>query len=190
MADPQSLQPSAASHSAASHSAEHQDLASDAVPPPPAAPELPRSCLTASLLGVVLIPLTIALSVWYFIPAVPEPVLPARIEYRPVAWPQDGSAPVELVPALTVTNPTDQPWQNISLAINKRFYFYYPESLPAGASCDIPLFLFRTSGNQAFRPQSQEIQLLTVYAQLPNGGRAILEQQHIGPRRKSPDERD
>lgn len=141
----------------------------------PPGPQLSKLTLTAALLVVTAIPVSLALSVWYFIPAKPEHPLNVEVTYMPVTWPPEKTAEAQLVPGVRLFNPSPDEWSNISLAINKQFYFYYPARLRAGQSCDIPLFLFKTGGNQAFRPRSQTIKLLTVYAQMPNGGRAVYD---------------
>jgi hypothetical protein len=70
-------------------------------------------------------------------------------------------------------NPTDQRWQNISMAINSQFYFYSPDPLEPDSDFSVPLAFFKTSGNQTFRPTTQRIKKLTIYAQLPSGRRAV-----------------
>lgn len=59
------------------------------------------------------------------------------------------------------------------MAINKQFYFYCPESVASESDFRVPLSFFKTSGNQPYRPTVVPLKMLTVYAQLPSGKRAI-----------------
>lgn len=137
--------------------------------------QLSQRWLTISLLAVALIPVTLAATVWYAIPTNPEPGLPVELALEPVAWPPGASADVRLMPGIRIHNPTDARWRNVSMGINKQFYFYCPEPLDGGGSLSVPLAFFRTSGNQAYRPTSVPLKKVTVYAQLPSGRRAIYE---------------
>lgn len=144
---------------------------------PPASNRLPglrlsRRWLTISLIAVTLIPVTLAATVWLAIPETPEPKLPVEIVFEPVPWPPEGPD-VRLMPGVRIHNATAEPWRNVSMAINKRFHFYCPEPVPAGGDFKVPLAFFKTSGNQPYRPTVVPLQLLTVYAQLPSGKRAI-----------------
>lgn len=138
-----------------------------------AAPQLSRRWLTISLIAVTLIPVALAATVWYAIPSNPEPELAVEVSLEPVSWPPDGQGEVRLMPGVRLHNPTNQRWQNISMAINSQFYFYCPEPLEAHSDFSVPLAFFKTSGNQTFRPTMQQIKKLTVYAQLPSGRRGI-----------------
>ncbi len=137
--------------------------------------QLSRRWLTISLIAVTLIPVTLAATVWLAIPESPEPNLPVEIAFQPVAWPPEGPD-VKLMPGLRIRNTTESDWRNVSMAINKQFYFYCPEPLPAGKDFQVPLAFFKTSGNQPYRPTIVPMRLLTVYAQLPSGKRAIRDE--------------
>lgn len=134
--------------------------------------ELSRRWLTISLIAVTLIPVTLAATVWLAIPESPEPELAVDVVLEPVPWPQDGDE-VRLMPGVHLHNNTEQSWNNVSMAINKQFYFYCPEPIAAGSDFRVPLAFFRTSGNQPYRPTIVPLKMLTVYAQLPSGKRAI-----------------
>jgi hypothetical protein len=88
------------------------------------------------------------------------------------------------MPGLRLHNPTDELLRNLSMAINGQFYFYSPEPLAPGSDFSVPLAFFKTSGNQTYRPTTQHIKKLTIYAQLPSGRRAIrelIEPQSVAP---------
>ena len=130
--------------------------------------------LTFSLIAVTLVPIVLALTVWWVVPATPETQLDAEIHLEPVSWPPNASD-ARLMPGLRIHNPTTERWTNVSMGINDQFYFYSPDPVEAGGDARIPLAFFRTSGNQAYRPTTVRMRKLTVYAQLPTGRRAILE---------------
>lgn len=141
----------------------------------PSVPQLSRRWLTISLIAVTLIPVALAATVWFGIPSRPEPKLPIEVFFEPVSWPPGGKEDVRLMPGIRIHNPTKERWQNISMAINSQYFFYCPEPLEAGRDFSVPLAFFKTSGNQAYRPTTQRIKKLTIYAQLPTGRRAICE---------------
>lgn len=134
--------------------------------------QLSRRWLTISLIAVTLIPVSLAATVWLAIPESPEPELAVEVVLEPVPWPPEGSD-VRLMPGVRISNTTSEPWKNVSMAINKQFYFYCPEPLPAGAEFRVPLAFFRTSGNQPYRPTTVPLKMLTIYGQVPSGKRAI-----------------
>ena len=134
--------------------------------------QLSRRWLTISLIAVTLIPLTLAATVWLAIPESPEPELAVEVVLEPVPWPPEGTD-IRLMPGVRIHNSTKEAWTNVSMAINKQFYFYCPESVPGESDFRVPLAFFRTSGNQPYRPTIVPMKMLTVYAQLPSGQRAI-----------------
>ncbi len=136
---------------------------------------LSRTQLTAALILVTLTPFLMVVGLWYSLPDTPEPVLPAEVRIGPEAWPNNSSPNARLVQCMILKNPTTQEWQNINLAINEQFYFFQPEPLQGGQQIHIPLKFFHTKGNQFFPPEKQKVKLITVYAQIPDGSRAILE---------------
>ncbi|MCA9134477.1 MAG: hypothetical protein KDA45_15010, partial [Planctomycetales bacterium] len=66
-------------------------------------------------------------------------------------------------------------WEYVNMSINEQFHFYHPDTLAAGEEIFVPLKFFHTKGNSFFPPESQQVKLLTIYAQIPSGRRAILE---------------
>lgn len=134
--------------------------------------QLSRRWLTISLIAVTLIPVTLAATVWLAIPENPEPELPVEVVLEPVPWPPEGDD-VRLMPGVRIHNTTTESWKNVSMGINKQFYFYCPEPISAGSDFRVPLSFFKTSGNQPYRPTLVPLKMLTVYGQLPSGKRAI-----------------
>ncbi len=133
--------------------------------------QLSRRWLTISLIAVTLIPVSLAATVWLAIPESPEAELPVEVVLEPVPW-QEGEE-VKLMPGVRIHNTTSGQWTNVSMGINKQFYFYCPEPIAAGSDFRVPLAFFKTSGNQPYRPTVVPLKMLTVYAQLPSRKRAI-----------------
>lgn len=119
-----------------------------------------------------------AATVWLAIPESPEPALPVEVVLEPVPWPPSGED-VRLMPGVRILNTTTEPWKNVSMAINKQFYFYCPEPIEAGGDFRVPLSFFKTSGNQPYRPTLVPLKMLTVYGQLPSGKRAIRDVKYL-----------
>ena len=136
---------------------------------------LTRKQLTAVLVLVTLIPFLLVVGLWFSLPETPEPVLPAEVRVGPMAWPTEGAPNARLVPCMILKNPTQDVWENIHLAINDQFYYFHPDSLSGGGQIHIPLKFFHTKGNQFYPPEKQKLKLITIYAQIPDGSRAILE---------------
>jgi hypothetical protein len=136
---------------------------------------LTRTQLTLVLVLVTMIPFFLVVALWYSLPLTPEPVLSAEVRVGPMAWPSEGAPDARLVPCMVLKNPTQDAWQNINLAINEQFYYFHPDPLPGGGQIHIPLKFFHTKGNQFYPPEKQKLKLITIYAQTPDGARAILE---------------
>ena len=136
---------------------------------------LTRTQLTAALILITLLPFCLVVVLYVTLPAFEDPVLQVEASVGPRAWPNDLSPDARVVPSLILKNPTDQDWQNVNLSINEQFHFLHPETLMAGEEIFIPLKFFHTKGNQFYPPESQELKLLTIYAQIPSGARAIAE---------------
>jgi hypothetical protein len=136
---------------------------------------LSRAQLTAALVLVTLTPFLLVIGLWFSLPNTPEPVLPAEVRVGPEAWPSSNAPDARLVQCMILRNPTQDEWRNINLAINDQFYFFHPDPLQGGGQIHVPLKFFHTKGNQFFPPEKQKIKLITIYAQIPDGSRAILE---------------
>lgn len=136
---------------------------------------LSRTQLTAALVLVTLFPFFLVVVLYTTLPVGEDPILQAEVEVGPRAWPSDQATDARLVPSVTLRNPTTDDWQNVNMSINEQFHFYHPDALRGGDKISVPLKFFHTKGNQFFPPESQSLKLLTVYAQIPSGRRAILE---------------
>ena len=136
---------------------------------------LSRQQLTAALILVTLLPFCLVVVLYSTFPTTEDPVLQAEVSVGPRAWPNDFSPEARVVPSLILKNPTQDAWNNVNLSINEQFHFFHPDPLPANGEIFIPLKFFHTKGNQFYPPDSQPLNLLTIYAQIPSGARAILE---------------
>ncbi len=147
--------------------------------PPPGPVKLPRVLtrrqLTLALILVTLIPFALVVVLYSTLPSFDDPVLQVDAAVGPRAWPSDNAPDARIVPSLILRNPTDEDWQNVNISINKTFHFVHPYPLRAGEEIFVPLKFFRTKGNQDYPPESQALELLTVYAQIPSGARAIAQ---------------
>ncbi len=77
------------------------------------------------------------------------------------------------MPGVRIHNSTDESWKNVSMAINKRFYFYCPDGVPGNGGLSCAAVVFQNLWQPAVRPTIVPMKMLTVYAQLPSGKRAI-----------------
>lgn len=137
-----------------------------------------RRQLTALLLGIPLAFVSIAWLLSKTGTIRPEAKLEVEIDVRAEAWtpPKSDGTDTRLYPCVVLKNPTTEPWKNVTIALNKQFYFYAHLPLDAGGVLVTPLEHFVTKGgNITFRPGSQQVHQLTVFAQLPNGERAVYE---------------
>jgi hypothetical protein len=148
-------------------------------PESPQADRLPRTLtrtqLTAALILVTLVPFLLVVALWYSLPNHPEPTLPAEVRVGPAAWTNGNTSEARLVPCVILRNPTADTWENINMSINDQFHFFQPNPLPGGGQIEIPLKFFHTKGNQYYPPEKQQLKELTIYAQIPDGSRAIWE---------------
>jgi hypothetical protein len=136
---------------------------------------LTRSQLTAALILVTLLPFGLVVILYYTMPDHRDPVLEVDVQVGPRAWPNDESPDARIVPSAILRNPTDEPWNNVNMSINEQFHFQHSEIIQPGEEIFVPLKFFHTKGNSFFPPESQQLKLLTIYAQLPSGARAITE---------------
>ncbi len=142
-------------------------------------PQLPNTLsakqLTWALILITLIPFGLVVLLYSTSPTGRDPVLQAEVRVGPRAWPNEQAADARLVPCVILRNPTADEWRNLNMSINEQFHFFHPEAVAPGEEVFVPLKFFHTKGNQFFPPESQELKLLTIYAQIPSGRRAILE---------------
>ena len=134
---------------------------------------------TLTLLFVVFIfgPIGCGLLLSYFTRKMPEPELEAAVRLETM-WvnPKGKDESPRLVPCVTVKNLTESPWRNLSIGLDGQFYSSEPKGIPASESFSIPLeaFLAR-NGSVRFPGGDRKIKLVTVFAQIPSGARAVSE---------------
>lgn len=150
-------------------------MASSSQPARPLPGTLSRTQLTLALVFITLLPFCLVVVLYTTLPRGSDPELQALVSIAPRAWPSESAANARLVPSVVVENPTQQTWTNVNMSINEQFHFYHPDPIEPGEEIVVPLKFFHTKGNQYYPPESQPLKLLTVYAQIPSGARAILE---------------
>ena len=147
--------------------------------PPPSPVKLPptltRRQLTLGLILITLVPFALVVVLYVTLPSTDDPVLQVDATVGPRAWPSDIAPDARIVPSLILRNPTNEEWQNVNMSINKMFHFSHPYPMRPGEEIFVPLKFFHTKGNQNYPPESQALELLTVYAQIPSGARAIAQ---------------
>lgn len=138
---------------------------------------LSRFQFTALLLGIIGTGVGWVGMMWNSIEKRPEAILDGEVlvETRPWTPPNQPDANPRLLPSIIVTNRTGEVWENVSVSINKAFVHYHFQPLAPGEAIVAPLERFVTKGgNVNFRPSTQEVRRITVFAQLPSNERAVL----------------
>ncbi len=142
-----------------------------------APPKLPKTLsprnLTIGLISLTLIPFFFVVLLYVTLPPNKDPELDVALEIAPRPWSSNDGSQTRLLPSLIVRNPTQDHWKNVNFAINKQFYYYHADPMQPNEELIVPLKFFHTKGNQFYPPESQPLKLLTVYAQIPSGARAI-----------------
>lgn len=138
---------------------------------------LSKPQLVAMLLIISLVPPIFVVSMVATHRPPKEPELSVRVEQSvKLHQPRNQANSPRLLPCLIVANPTEEAWRNVAVSLNKQFFYYHPGELKAGDEFSIPLEFFVTKGgNVAFQPGSETVQLVTVFAQIPSGARAVAE---------------
>ena len=131
--------------------------------------------LTMPLILVTLLPFCLVVLLYVALPIGEGPTLDAQVTVQPRPWPSDQALDARITPCVVLVNPTADDWNNVNMSINEQFDYYHPETLPGNSEIVVPLTYFHTKGNQHFPPERQRLKLLTVYAQIPSGARAIKE---------------
>lgn len=140
---------------------------------PPVA-TLSRTQLTAALVLVTLIPFGLVVLLYLSMPDIQDPVLQAEVSIGPRAWQGEKEAETRIVPSIVLRNPTQDVWGEVNMSINDQFHFKHPDEIGPGQEISVPLKFFHTKGNAYYPPESQTLESITVYAQIPSGARAIL----------------
>lgn len=142
---------------------------------PPGIPTLSKWQLTAALILVTLLPFLTVVVMYSTIPSFDDPVLEAKVEIGPRAWPSQSDPNARIVPCVILKNPTEGSWNYLNMSVNHQFHFTHPDIVPPDGEVVVPLKFFHTKGNAYFPPESQKLKELTIYAQITTGARAILE---------------
>ncbi len=128
---------------------------------------------------VVLIagPIACGLLLSFFTPRRPEPALPALVKLESM-WITSNKTLEDrrLVPCISIKNPTAVAWRNLSIGLNEQFYCQEPKGIPAGEKISLPLEVFVSrNGSVRFPVGNRDIKLVTVFAQVETGARAVSE---------------
>lgn len=142
----------------------------------------PKQTITSkqlTILMVVLIagPIACGLLLSFFTPRRPEPALQAMVKLESM-WISPSKTPQDrrLVPCISVKNPTEVAWRNLSIGLNEQFYCQEPKGIPAGEQLSLPLEVFVSrNGSVRFPVGNRDIKLVTVFAQVETGARAVSE---------------
>ncbi len=142
-------------------------------------PTLSRKTLTVVLISLVTVPFAFVISMVYFLKADPEPRIDAGIRIETTVWtPEDDreNDKTRLMTCMVVTNNSKDPWRNVTLGINKQFFYSSRRPLLPGESVTVPLsFIVTKGGTVPFRPATQKVKKVTVFAQIPSGDRGVFE---------------
>lgn len=141
---------------------------------------------------LIAVPIGCGLLLSFFTPRMPEPTLSALVKLESKWLPADESrVDRRLLPCISIKNPTDTDWRNLSIGLNEQFYSQVPKGIPAGKIVSVPLEVFvARNGSVTFPVGNREIKLVTVFAQVESGARAVSEHKmpSIVPIRKKSDE--
>jgi hypothetical protein len=89
---------------------------------------------------------------------------------------KDADQGPRLVPCVSVKNPTDSGWKNLSIGLNEQFYAGEPGGIPSGGMVSVPLESFvARNGSVRFPVGNRDIKLVTVFAQISSGARGVSE---------------
>jgi hypothetical protein len=135
---------------------------------------------------IVALPLALVAWMAFGLDVKPEPVLDAQISTGVMSFsPDDTPQRTRLVPALVITNNSQDDWGNVSASLNDQFFYYHREKLRAGRELKIPLEFFATKGNSVFQASSNKLTKVTLFAQIPSGARGVKEEEMNGLRIES-----
>lgn len=146
---------------------------------PNSGPGLRLTRLQLTLLFALLTLGPVAAVVWVVVrnPAPPDPRLDGQVQLAIEAWhPPNQPEQLRLTPSLVLVNHSDQVWDQVSLMIDKKYYYYSRRSLAPGERLVVPLDLCTTRGNVRLRPSLHAPEVIAVFAQLPSGARGVLDQ--------------
>jgi hypothetical protein len=143
----------------------------------PASRTITSKQLTFLFVALIAGPIACGLLLSYFTRKMPEPVLEASVRIESM-WVSKGSDPTDrrLLPCVTVKNKTSGDWKNLSIGLDEQFYASEPKGIPSGQTASIPLEAFvARNGSVKFPVGNRNVEMVTVFAQIPNGSRAVSE---------------
>ena len=131
--------------------------------------------LTILLVLPIAVPVACGLLLSFLTPRIPEPTLPALVKLDSI-WIGESSPDRRLVPCISVKNPTASDWKNLLVGLNEQFYCEMPKGVAAGQVFSVPLEAFvARNGSVRFPVGNRDIKLVTVFAQVESGARAVSE---------------
>ena len=133
--------------------------------------------LTSLMVVLIAGPGACGLLLSFFTPRTQEPTLSALVKLDSI-WIAAKEKPNErrLVPCISIKNPTASQWQNLSIGLNDQFYSQEPRGVEPGETISIPLEVFvARNGSVRFPVGNRDIKLVTVFAQVETGLRAVSE---------------
>ena len=133
--------------------------------------------LTLFMAVLILGPVSCGLLLFMFTKRTPEPMLPALVKLDTM-WivPQGDKNNQRLVPCISIKNPSQDTWKNLSVGINEQFYCQEPKGIQPGETVSLPLEVFVVrNGSMKFPVGNREVQRATIFAQIPSGARAVSE---------------
>ncbi len=131
--------------------------------------------LTFLMVLPIAVPVGCGLLLSFFTPRIPEPTLPALVKLDSI-WIGEDSPDRRLVPCISVKNPTVTDWKNLLVGLNEQFYCEMPKGVAAGQVFSVPLEAFvARNGSVHFPVGNRDIKLVTVFAQIESGARAVSE---------------
>ena len=140
----------------------------------------PKRTLSAKQLTILMVlpiavPVACGLLLSFFTPRIPEPTLPALVKLDSI-WIDETLPGRRLVPCISVKNPTASGWKNLLMGLNEQFYCELPKGVQAGQVFSVPLEAFvARNGSVRFPVGNRDIKLVTVFAQIDSGARAVSE---------------
>lgn len=136
-----------------------------------------RRTLIGLLVLITTLPPLFVVSFFLLHEAAPEPKLDVAVELTVMRYSKSKSEGDErLLSAVRVINTSRGDYRNVSVSLNKQFFYYHPKPLAAGANMEIPLEFFVTKGgNVKFQTGYKKVEIVTVFGQLPTNARAVAE---------------
>ena len=131
--------------------------------------------LTILMIVPIAVPVACGLLLSFMTPRIPEPTLPALVKLDSM-WIDEALPERRLLPCISVKNPTASGWKNLLVGLNEQFYCEVPKGVQAGQVSSVPLEAFvARNGSVRFPVGNRDIKVVTVFAQIESGARAVSE---------------